>query len=73
MVKEWHMIEKVSKWNPRVERQKVICENIQVKSTLLDRLNEVQKKDCIVQDWVEKVQKGEASDFNLGPEEIWTF
>ena len=38
MIKEWHMIEEVNKWNPRIERQKVICENIQVKSTLLDRL-----------------------------------
>ena len=73
MVKEWHMIEKVSKWNLRVERQKVICGNIQVKSTLLDRLKAVQKKDPMVKNWIEMVQKGEVSDFNLEPEGVFRF
>ena len=44
MIKERDMLEKVSKWNPRFEHQKVIFGNIMVKSTLLDRIKEAQKK-----------------------------
>ena len=64
------MFEKVSEWNPCLECQKVIFENIMVKSTLLDRIKEAQKKDSVVQKWMEKVQKGELPDFNLSLEGI---
>ena len=73
MVREWHMLEEVSVWNPRLEPQRVIFGNITVKSTLLDRIKKVQKEDPKVQKWVEKVQKGEKSDFNLGTDGVLKF
>ena len=44
-----------------------------MKSTLLDRIKEVQKGNPEVQKWVEKVQKGKKSDFNLGTDEVLKF
>ena len=44
-----------------------------MKSTLLDHIKEAQEKDLEVQKWLEKVQKGETSDFNLGSNEILRF
>ena len=70
MIKEWNMLEKVNEWNPRLERQKVIFRNITMKSTLLDRIKETQKKDSVVQKWMKKVQKEKLPDFNLNPDEI---
>ena len=70
MIKEWNMLEKLSEWNPRLECQKVIFKNITVSSTLLDQIKETQKKDSVVQKWMEKVQKGELPDFNLSPKGI---
>ena len=67
------MLEEISVWNPRLESQRVIFENITVKSTLLDRIKEVQKGDPEVQKWVEKVQKGEKSNFNLGTDGVLKF
>ena len=32
-----------------------------------------QKKESIVQKWMERVKKGELPDFNLGPDEILRF
>ena len=49
MVREWNLLEDVSEWNPRFESQKVIFENIVVKSILLDRIKEGQKKEPTVQ------------------------
>ena len=48
MIKDWNTLEKVSEWNPCLERQKVIFGNITVKSTLLDRIKETKKKDSMV-------------------------
>ena len=48
----------------------MIFENITVKSTLLDRIKETQKKDPVEQKLMENVQKGELPDFNLSPEKI---
>ena len=73
MVEEWNLLENVCEWNPRLEPQKVIFENIEVKSTLLDRIKEGQKKEPTVQKWVERVKKGELPDFNLGPDGILRF
>ena len=52
---------------------KVIFGNIAVKSTLLDHIKEGQKKEPMVKRWLERVQKGELLDFNLGPDEILRF
>ncbi|XP_071933762.1 uncharacterized protein [Coffea arabica] len=73
MVEEWNLLENVCEWNPRLEPQKVIFENIEVKSTLLDRIKEGQKKESTVQKWMERVKKGELLDFNLGPDGILRF
>ena len=70
MVKEWDMLEKISEWNPCLDRRKVIFENIRVTSTILDRINEAQKEDLMVQKWIEKVENGEFSDFNLSSKGI---
>ncbi|XP_071923145.1 uncharacterized protein [Coffea arabica] len=73
MVGEWSLLEDVCEWNPRLEPRKVIFENIEVKSTLLNRLKEGQMKEPMVQKWMEKVKKGELPDFNLGPDGILRF
>ena len=70
MIKECNMLEKVSEWNPRLECQKAIFNNITVRSTLMDWIKETQKKDSAVQKWAEKVQKGKLPDFNLNLEVI---
>ena len=44
-----------------------------MKLTILDRIKEGQKKEPTVQKWVERVQKGELPDFNLGPDGIPRF
>ena len=49
IIKEWNMLEKVNKWNSHLQHQKVIFENITIRSTLLDRIKESQKKDSVVQ------------------------
>ena len=63
------MLEKISEWNCRLKRQKLF-RNITVRSTLLDRIKETQKKDSAVHKRTEKVQKGELLDFNLSLEGI---
>ena len=63
----------MSEWNPRLERQKVILGNITVRSNLLDRIKKVRKNDQMVQKWVEEVQKGEISDFNVSSKGILKF
>ena len=73
MVKEWNLLVKISEWNPRFERLKIIFENITVRLTLLDRIKEAQAKEPMVQKWVKKVQKGEIPDFKIGPEGILNF
>ena len=73
MIKEWNLLKKVSKWNPRLDRQRVILENITVKFDLLDRIKEGQKNDQMVQKLVEKVQQGEIPDFNMNAENILKF
>ena len=73
MVGEWRLLEDVYEWNPRLEPQKVIFGNIEVKSTLLDRIKEGQMKEPTVQKWVERVKKRELPNFNLGPAEIVRF
>ena len=67
------MLEEVSVWNPRLEQKRVIFGNITMKSTLLDRIKEVQKGDPEVQKWVEKVQKGGKSYFNLDTDGVLKF
>ena len=66
MIKELHLLEEISYWNPRLEPRKVIFGNIVMKSTLLEPIKEIQEKDFEVQKWLEKVNKGEKSDLNLG-------
>ena len=73
MVEEWNLLENICEWNPCLEPQKVIFGNIEVKSTLLDRIKEGQKKEPMIQMWVERVKKGELPDFNLGPDGILRF
>ncbi|XP_071916225.1 uncharacterized protein [Coffea arabica] len=73
MVGEWSLLEDVCEWKPRLEPKKVIFGNIEVKSTLLDRIKDGQVKDPMVQKWVEKVKKGELPNFNLGPDGILKF
>ena len=48
-------------------------ENIVVNSTLLEHIKESQGKDTEVQKWVEKVKKGDKTDFNLGTNGILRF
>ena len=55
IIKELHLLETVSYWNPRLEPKKVILGNIAVSSTLLERIKESQGKDTEVQKWSEKV------------------
>ncbi|XP_071917048.1 uncharacterized protein [Coffea arabica] len=73
MIKELHLLETVSYWNPRLKPRKVILGNIVVNSTLLERIKGSQEKDTEVQKWSEKVGKGEKSDFNLGSNGILKF
>ena len=73
MIKELHLLEKVSYWNSRLEPRKVILGNIVVNFTLLERIKESQEKDSEVQKWVEKVKKGEKLDFTLGLNGILRF
>ena len=73
MIKELHLLEEVSNWNPRLEPRKVILRNMIMKSTLLDCIKEAQEKDSKVQKWLEKVRKGEKSDFNLGVSGVLRF
>ena len=70
MVKEWNLLEEVSEWNPRLDRQRVIFCNITVRSDLLDRIKEAQRNDRMVQRWTEEVQKRELQDFNMSSEGI---
>nr|XP_027075932.1 uncharacterized protein LOC113699786 [Coffea arabica] len=65
MVREWSLLEDVCEWRSRLEPKKVIFGNIEVKSTLMERIKEGQVKDPIVQKWVERVKKGELPNFNL--------
>ena len=53
MIKELHLLEEISVWNPRLEPRKVILGNIVMKSTLLERIKEAQEKDAEVQKWLE--------------------
>ncbi|XP_071912345.1 uncharacterized protein [Coffea arabica] len=73
MVKEWNLLEEMSEWNPRLDRQRVILCNITVRSDLLDRIKKAQKNDQMMQKWTEKVQKGEIQDFNMSSEGILKF
>ncbi|XP_071933704.1 uncharacterized protein [Coffea arabica] len=73
IVGEWSLLEDVCEWKPRLEPEKVIFGNIEVKSTLLDRIKEGQAKDTMVQKWVEKMKKGELPNFNIGPDGILKF
>ena len=59
MIKELHLLEEFSVWNPRFESRKVIFENIVVKFTLLDRIKKAQENDSEVQKCLEKIKKGE--------------
>ena len=54
MIKELHLLEEVSCWNPRLEPRKVILGNIVVKSTLLEHIKEAQEKNFEVQKWLKK-------------------
>ncbi|XP_071933848.1 uncharacterized protein [Coffea arabica] len=73
MVKEWKMLGTVGEWNPKLEHKKITFGNIHVTSKLLGRIKEAQTEDPMVQKWVEKVKKGEISDFNLSPKGILRF
>ncbi|XP_071917068.1 uncharacterized protein [Coffea arabica] len=73
IVKEWEMLEAIGEWNPKMEGKKITFGNIRVTSALLHRINEAQTMDPMVQKWVEKVKKGEISDFNLSPKGIFRF
>ena len=73
MIKEFQLLEEVSKWNPRLDGQRVILENITVKFDLLDRIKEGQNNDQMVQKLVEKVQQGEIPDSNMNAENILKF
>ena len=44
-----------------------------MKSTLLDRIKESQKKEPTVQKWIEKEKKGELPNFHLGSDGILRF
>ena len=61
MVREWHMLEEVSVWNPRFEPQRVIFGNITVKSTLIDRIKETQKGNLKCKNRLRKFKKGKSS------------
>nr|XP_027101520.1 uncharacterized protein LOC113722404 [Coffea arabica] len=65
MATEWNLLEEVSEWNPRLDRQRVIFGNITVRSGLLDRIKEAQRNDRMVQKWIGEVQKKELQDFNI--------
>ncbi|XP_071917051.1 uncharacterized protein [Coffea arabica] len=67
------MLEKVNKWNPSLEGQKVVFENLTLKSPLLERIKEAQKKDDMVQKWLEKSQKEGTQDFKVGTEGVLRF
>ena len=54
MVRDWSMLKKVSEWKPRLEGQKVVFENLILKSPLIERIKKAQKKDDMVQKWLEK-------------------
>ena len=73
IIKELHLLEEVSIWNPRLEPRKMILGNIVVKSTLLDRIKKAQEKDSEVQKWLEKIKNGKKSDFNLGVNGVLRF
>ncbi|XP_071921795.1 uncharacterized protein [Coffea arabica] len=73
MVKEWDMLEEVSSWNPRLERLKILFENLTLKSPLIERIKEAQKMDPTIQKRLEKVQNGENLDFKLGSEGVLRF
>ncbi|XP_071900995.1 uncharacterized protein [Coffea arabica] len=73
MVKEWELLRVVGEWNPKLEHNKITFGNIRVTSVFLERIKEAQIKDSMVQKWVEKVKKGEISDFNLSSEGILRF
>ncbi|XP_071920667.1 uncharacterized protein [Coffea arabica] len=73
MAKEWNLLEEVSEWNPRLDRQRVIFCNITVRSELLDRIKEAQRNDRMVQKWIGEVQKKELQDFNISSEGILKF
>ncbi|XP_071902630.1 uncharacterized protein [Coffea arabica] len=65
MVREWSLLQDVGEWKSRLEPKKVIFENIEVKSTLLDRIKEGQVKDPMVQKWMEKkLQKALGTKLN---------
>ena len=49
MIKELHLLEEVSCWNPRLEPRKVILGNIVVKSTLLEHIKKPRENDIEVQ------------------------
>ncbi|XP_071918797.1 uncharacterized protein [Coffea arabica] len=68
MAKEWNLLEEVSEWNPRLDRQRVIFCNITVRADLLDRIKEAQRNDRMVQKWTGEVQKRELQDFNMSSE-----
>ena len=48
MIKELHLLEEISVWNPCLKQRKVIFENIVVRSTLLDHIKEAQEKNLEV-------------------------
>ena len=48
----------------------MICGNIVVTSTLLERIKEAQKGDPMVYKWSEKVQRGELPEFCLGSDGV---
>ena len=48
----------------------MICGNIVVRSTLLECIKEVQKRDLVVYKWSEKVQRGELPEFCLGSDGV---
>ena len=51
----------------------MICRNIVVRSTLLERIKEAQKGDPVVYKWCEKVQRGELPEFCLGSDGVLRF
>ena len=65
MIEEWQLLERINEWNPQIEHQKVICGNIVIRSTLLERIKEAQKGDPMIYKWSEKVQRGELPEFCL--------
>ena len=45
MLREWELLEKASKWIPKLTRKRIICGNFYTLPSLLTRIKKAQKQD----------------------------